>query len=451
MRLRFPQSMVGRILPVLLCALALELLGNVALHRWQERELRSDRDIAMLADRLGRAEDIALAAPPDERGARVHALDQEQLSLNWVPRTVIADYSASFAQLAALRDRIVRFAPRLSDRELRLTLMPSSSAKESAAEGQRDLVGALRIGDGSYVTFRLSPYLDAPPAASTVVLLHLLLMILVFGAALAAIRALVRPLRNLAEAADRTGGGSVASIVVEGSAEVRRVATAFSAMQARLLKAMDDHTQALVALSHDLRTPIQRLRLRASLLRDGEAQAAIGADLAEMESFIESTLAYFRSGEDEAPRLIDAAALLSTIADTAADLGDDVRYRGPDSFPVMGRPVAIRRIVANLLDNARRHGGRVEVTLAEAAGEPGWFRIDIDDDGPGIAPARRDEALLPFRRLDSARGQGGGAGLGLSAAQKSALVMGGTLTLDDSGLGGLCVRLLLPRGVIPVG
>lgn len=433
--------MAGRILPVLLLALALELLGNVALHRWQERELRSDRDIAALAQRLVAAEAVVLAAPEADRGRRVHALDRDQLSLNWVPRTVIADYGASFAQLASLRDRIVRFAPRLADRELRLTLMPSAAGK-----GQRDLVGALRVGDGSYVTFRLSPYLGAPPAATTIVLLHLVLMAVVFAAALVMIRALVRPLRNLAEAADRTGDGGVGPIVAEGPAEVRRVATAFSAMQARLLKAMDDHTQALVAVSHDLRTPIQRLRLRASLLYDGEARDAIGADLAEMESFIESTLAYFRSGEDEPVRLIDAAAMLSTIADTAADLGDPVYYRGPDSLPVMGRPVAIRRIVANLLDNARRHADRIELTLTEGA--PGWFHIDIDDDGPGIPPARRDEALLPFRRLDSARGQGGGAGLGLAAAQQAARVMGGTLVLDDSRLGGLRVRLSLPCGAI---
>jgi signal transduction histidine kinase len=257
------------------------------------------------------------------------------------------------------------------------------------------------------------------------------------------IRTLVRPLGNLAEAADRTGDGGVGPITVEGPAEVRRVAAAFSAMQARLLKAMDDHTQALVAVSHDLRTPIQRLRLRASLLPDAEARDAIGADLAEMESFIDSTLSYFRSGEDEAPRLIDAAAMLATIADTAADLGDHVRYRGPDSFPVRGRPVAIRRIIANLLDNARRHACHIELTLTE--GEAGWFHFDVDDDGPGIPPARREEALLPFRRLDSARGQSGGAGLGLAAARKSALVMGGTLTLHDSALGGLRVRLTLPR------
>lgn len=438
MSLRLPQSMVGRILPVLLCALALELLGNVALHRWQERELRPDRDIAALADHLVAAEAAALAAPPGERERRLHALGHDELSLNWVPRTVIADTGASMRQLDRLRDRLARYAPRLAGRELRLTLMPSDG------KGQRDLVGALRIGDGSYVTFRLSPYLDAPPSATTVVLLHLLLMAAVMGAALVMIRALVRPLRDLAAAADRTGDGSVSPIVAEGPAEVRRVATAFSAMQARLLKAMDDHTQALVALSHDLRTPIQRLRLRASLLDDGEARGAIGADLAEMESFIESTLAYFRSGEDETPRLIDAAAMLATIADTAADLGDSVRYRGPDSLALWGRPVTIRRIIANLLDNARRHAGHIELGLTED--EAGWLHFDVDDDGPGIPRARRDEALLPFHRLDGARGQGGGAGLGLAAAHKSALVMGGTLTLDDSPLGGLRARLSLPRG-----
>jgi len=430
--------MTGRILLVLVCAVALELLGNVALHRWAERELVSDSETGRIAAALVAAERTALASHPRHRSRLLQAMGHDRLSLNWVPRTVITDFGASFSQLGVLRARLVRAAPRLGERELRLTLMPS------AERGRRDLVGALQIADGSYVTFRYGRYLGAPPDPRTVILLHIALVVAVFGVALVMVSALVRPLRNLAEAADRTGDGRAAPIAIEGPAEVRRVATAFSAMQARLLAAMEDHTQALVAVSHDLRTPIQRLRLRAALLGDAEAQGAINADLAEMESFIESTLAYVRGGEDEAPRLIDAAALLATAADTAADLGDDVVYRGPDALVVTGRPVAIKRIVANLIDNARRHAGHIELTLSEDG--PDRFAIAVDDDGPGIAPGRRAEALLPFRRLDGARGKGsGGAGLGLATAYKAAAAMGGTLELRDGTLGGLGATLVLPR------
>ncbi len=157
MRLRLPEAMVGRILLVLIAAILLELLGNLALQKWQERELLSDREIERIAGRLSAAEAAILTLPPRDRGDRLHDLADGDLSLNWVPRTVITDFSASFAQLQSLRARLVKAAPRLAPRALRLTLMPS------AERGKRDLVGALQIADGSFITFRLSPYLGAPP------------------------------------------------------------------------------------------------------------------------------------------------------------------------------------------------------------------------------------------------------------------------------------------------
>lgn len=441
MRLRLPGAMVGRILLVLICAVGLELLGNLALERWQQRELLSDQEIGQVAIKLTEAEAVALANHRRHRGERLQLMSQDNLSLNWVPRTVITDFGGSFEQLQELRRRLVRSAPALASRELRLTLMPS------AARGERDLVGALGIADGSFITFRLTPYLGALPDPRLVIFLHLLLVAAVIAIALAMVRTLVRPLSNLAEAADRTSGGRASLIAIEGPAEVRRVATAFAAMQDRLFRAMDDQTQALIAVSHDLRTPIQRLRLRTALLRDEEAREAMSADLAEMESFIDATLSYFRDGEEEAARLIDVAALVVTLVDTAADLGDDIVYRGPDQFLVTARPVGIKRILTNLIDNARRHARRIEMTLGADGGD---YVIDVDDDGPGIAPERRAEALLPFRQLDAARA-GGSAGIGLAAANKAAMAMGGSLLLRDGPRGGLGVRITLPRQRPPSG
>jgi signal transduction histidine kinase len=432
-------GMVGRIALVLVAAVALEFAGNVALLRWQERELVPEAQVARIAARLTLAERTALVSHPKHRARRLHALAGDGATLNWVPRSVITDYSGSFERLSTLRARLVHAAPALAGRELRLTLMPSAKA------GERDLLGAIQLADGSYVTFRVSRYLGAPPAAGTVMALHSLLIAAVLGFALAMVHALVRPLRNLAAAADATGQGQRGAIVAEGPPEVRRVATAFAAMQARLLGAMADQTHALVAVSHDLRTPIQRLRLRAALLPDGDARDAIHEDLAEMEHFIESTLAYVRSGEEEAPRLVDVAAIVATAADDAADLGAMIDWRGPDALPAAVRPLAIKRILANLIDNARRHAARIVVTLAAAPGHR--FVLTVEDDGPGIPPDRRAEALLPFRRLDDARGRcAGGAGLGLAIAAKAVEAMGGALTLSDSTLGGLAVRVELPTG-----
>lgn len=430
-------GMVGRIALVLVCAVALEFLGNIALHRWQERELVPAEQVERIAARLAEGERVALASHPRDRARLMRDMAGDGVALNWVSRTVITDFSPAFEQLAAMRDRLVQAEPMLANHELRLTLMPSAEA------GERDLVGALRLADGSYISFRVSAWLGAPPHPATVVLLHMLLIAMVLGVALLMIRRLVRPLRKLAAAADATGMRAVGVFEAEGPPEVQRVATAFAAMQARLAHAMEDQTQALIAVSHDLRTPIQRLRLRASMIADREAQEAIAADLTEMEHFIDATLDYVRSGEDEQARLIDVAALVSTLADSAADMGDDIAYHGHGECLITARPLAIKRILGNLIDNARRHAGHIELTLDHAG--PDQIVIAVEDDGPGIAPGQRAEALLPFRRLDSARGRSaGGAGLGLATALKTARAMGGDLELDGSRLGGLAARLTLP-------
>ncbi|WP_424539400.1 ATP-binding protein [Sphingopyxis granuli] len=430
-------GMVGRIALVVAAALLLELLGNIALHRWQEPELVSADQVRRIAARLVEAERVAVAAPVPDRGRAMHALAGDGMTLNWVARTVITDIGAAPVRLGAMRDRMTRSEPSLAAGELRLTLIPST------APGRRDLLGARRLADGSFVTFRISPFLGAPPRPNMVVAMHLLLTLSVLLVAVLMVRALIRPLRDLAEAADATGHGRTGAFRIDGPPEVRRVAAAFSAMQARLIRTMDDHTQSLIAVSHDLRTPIQRLHLRASLIDDPETREAMTVDLREMEHFIGSTLSYFRSGDEEAPRLVDLAAIVTTAADTAADLGADIRYQGPDRFETMARPVAMKRAITNLIDNARRHARQIDVSLHTA---PEGIAIDIDDDGPGIPSDLRAEAILPFRRLEVGAAQRpGGAGLGLAAADRAMAAMGGKLILADSPLGGLKARLAFPN------
>ncbi|NML06938.1 ATP-binding protein [Sphingomonas sp. G-3-2-10] len=432
---RRPRGMVGRIALVLIVALALELIGNVALHSWEGRELTSAEETRRVAEALVVAGEAVSAAPRSDRARIANDMSRPGLVLNWVPRTVITDFTPSLDRLIEKRARMNRFAPALAGRDLRLTILPSQTG------GQRDLVGAMELADASFVTFRVTPYLAAPPGLLASTLMHLALMAFVLVAALLMVRTLVRPLRDLALAADETGRGQAAGFAIAGPHEVRRVATAFSAMQTRLLKLVEDHSQSLVAVSHDLRTPIQRLRLRAALLEDAEIRDPIAADLAEMERFIESTLAYVRDDAEEAQRLIDVATIVITAVDTAYDSGVDIEYRGPDTLPLPCYPIALKRVLANLIDNAERHAPRIEVTLAPR-GAAGLF-LAVDDDGPGIPEDRRAEMLLPFRRLDPARG--GGAGLGLATSVKAVARMGGTLTLETSRLGGLRAVVVVER------
>ena len=255
------------------------------------------------------------------------------------------------------------------------------------------------------------------------------------------VRWLNGPLRRLALAADRIGRGNRVSILAEGPEEVRRLATALDAMQERIDKLVQDRTEALAAVSHDLRTPLTRMRLRTGFLDDAETQARMEADLTEMEAMIDATLAYFRGGDAaEAPVLIDLGAMLSTLCDAASDGGGAVSYAGPPHLDLRCRSVSLRRAVANLIDNAVRYGGGAEVG---AAIEAGGVAITVDDDGPGIPNVDLARVMEPFVRLDPARASGG-VGLGLAIARDAAVEGGGALVLANRAGRGLRATLRLP-------
>lgn len=441
-------GMMGRIALVLTVAILLELLGIVALHQWQDRELVDAARTQSIAREIADAAQIAETAPLPRRPGAIHDLAAEgpagqALALNWVPNTIITDHSAANARLAAMRARLMQADDRLRDREMRLSLMPGRDGR------QHDLIGLIVLDDGSFLSFRVNRYLRGPPPLWLVSLLHILLLVAVFGLAMMLVRALLRPLRDLAMAADETGRNHTHAIVPDGPREVRQLAHAFSAMQARLIAAMDDNTQALIAVSHDLRTPIQRAKLRAAMLEDAAAGAAIEQELAAMDRFIDGALAYVRSGADEEPRLIDVAAMLGAIADDTADQGADIRFRGPPGLILHTRPILLARMLQNLIDNARRYATRIELRLTGEANR--YAEICVDDDGPGIPAEQRADALQPFRKLAPAGGpaeQGEtdlnqGAGLGLAFIQRALSGSADALVLEDSPLGGLRARLTL--------
>ena len=213
-------------------------------------------------------------------------------------------------------------------------------------------------------------------------------------------------------------------------------------MQARIDRMITDRTQALAAVSHDLRTPIARLRLRASFLDDAELQGQFDADLAEMDAMVGTTLAYLRGDqEQEARRPTDLAAILETLCDDATDAGKDVLYEGPAQARLTGRPLALKRALSNLIDNAVHYGGaaRVRVCIGETA-----CVVHVEDSGPGIPEDQMDSVFEPFRRLDHARGRGG-SGLGLTIARQAVEAHGGIIRLSNRPEGGLRATVVLPR------
>nr|MDJ0971981.1 ATP-binding protein [Kiloniellales bacterium] len=259
------------------------------------------------------------------------------------------------------------------------------------------------------------------------------------------VRRITRPLRTLAAAADSFGRGQDGESVAEaGPEEVRRTIHAFNEMQDRLRRFVADRTGMLAAISHDLRTPITTLRLRAEFIEDPEIRDKILETLDEMQQMTEATLAFLREdAAREDSRQVDLAALIQSLCDDLADTGQEVAFVGAGRTPFVCRPVALKRALANLIENAVAYGDRARVALRDEESE---LRIVIDDDGPGVPPERMEAVFEPFVRLEESRSrETGGVGLGLAIARSIARGHGGDVALENRPEGGLRAVFRLPK------
>lgn len=255
----------------------------------------------------------------------------------------------------------------------------------------------------------------------------------------------LRPITRLAHAAEAFGRGRHIPYQPAGAIEVRAAGNAFLDMRARIERQIEQRTLMLSGVSHDLRTPLTRLRLELSLL-DEEARAPMLRDIEDMERLLDAFLAFARGAQDGEPEPVDPGLLLRAIledCERAAIPARLVQVEGAGQVPL--RADAIRRAVENLINNAVRYGTRAEVSMMLSEKT---LRIRVEDDGPGIPPERREEAAKPFARLEPARNQnrGTGVGLGLSIATDIARAHGGSLRLSESRrLGGLCADIVIAR------
>ena len=267
--------------------------------------------------------------------------------------------------------------------------------------------------------------------------------LLLFFIAALFMRNQVRAIRRLAVAAEAFGmGRDVGAIKPEGATEVRQAAAAFNRMQERIRRFLQQRTEMLAGVSHDLRTPLTRLRLALAMLpaREELHQEVIDmtADVEEMDRMIGGYLAFARGEGTEQARTVDLARLLGDVVAGARRTGAAVVLEAPSELPVLLRPDAVRRAITNLVDNACRHARHVALAAARHGARN--VEVTVDDDGPGIPPDRREGM---FRSFES--GAGGGTGLGLTIARDIVRAHGGDITLEDSPLGGLRARVMLPR------
>jgi signal transduction histidine kinase len=265
-----------------------------------------------------------------------------------------------------------------------------------------------------------------------------------------AVRQLLIPVRTLAEAADRLGRdvANAPDLPERGPMEIVTAAAAFNTMARRIRRFVADRTFLLSAISHDLRTPITRLKLRAEYMEDDEQRQKMLADLDEMEAMVADTLAFGRDITTAEPATrLDLPVLLQTILDEAADgsaaQSNALTYEGPEHLTVNGRALGLKRALTNLVGNALKYGDAAFITLSTSDRQT--VHIDIDDQGPGIEPADMDTAFEPFRRLETSRNrETGGSGLGLPIARNILRAHGGDVVLINRGQGGLRARVTLP-------
>ena len=310
--------------------------------------------------------------------------------------------------------------------------------------------GPRRLGvalpDGTAISARVAPDRHRPPfwgGPWMMTLLFAVISVTLLG--LWAARALTAPLSSFAKAAESFSlNGDAAPLPERGPEEIRFVAQALNRMRERIGGLIDDRTRMLAAISHDLRTPITRMRLRSEFIEDDVHRARMLADLDQMRSMLESVLSFLRNDRRlEAMTLVDIASTLQLVADQFADMGHKVNYVGPNHAMATVRPDDLLRTVTNLVENATRFGAEATIRLAMSEGNA---IIDVEDDGPGISDAHKDNMLEPFVRGDSARNmdEAAGFGLGLSIARAIVLAHGGELSLHDREPHGLRVRIQVP-------
>jgi len=464
-----PQSLFGRLVLVLLGGLILAQLATGYINLAERGQLLYQSGGLRLAQRIADIAKLLDSLPPAERRRVVAAFNAPPLTISLDrppmptdPEPLDADLRRSMlrsvldnalgGQMAVRVTRLEGapedFRPRGRFGRSDMSMMPHRMGERGMADFSPDgafFTVQVALRDGTWVTFDtfLSPQAAAIPLRVALTLLILLGTVVVLS--LVAVRWVTGPLSSLANAADQLGADINRPPLHEtGPVEVQRAARAFNTMQRRLSRFIADRTRILAAMSHDLKTPITRMRLRSEMLDDETLRDKFARDLEEMESMVTQTLDFMRDADSVEPvQRVDIMALLESLQTDYQEAGDAVEIEGRISPPFSCRPHALRRCLTNIVDNAIRYGNRATIRAEDGAER---IAIRILDEGPGIPEDELEKAFEPFFRGEASRSrETGGTGLGLGIARNIARAHGGDLSLRNRPEGGLEATLALPR------
>ena len=424
LNLRGISGQIAALVVASIVAIHLILTTTFLIHRPDQPDPSIDRghnQLAAVAQLLG-------AAPAAERPRLLADIARAfpQIGIEALPPDSAAAGDADLPELRGLRRRL--------GKSYRIFPLPKSEAANRIG---------IALPDGTKISARLlrqRPFWQGPW-----VLTLMFAVVSVTLLSLWAARALTAPLSSFARAAeDFSLNGTAAPLPERGPEEIRSVAKALNRLRERITTLIDDRTKMLAAISHDLRTPITRMRLRAEFIEDEAHRSRMLRDLEQMRSMLEAVLSFLRNDRKlESMTLVDIASTLQLVTDQFADMGHKVAYDGPEHAMATVRPDDLHRSVTNLVENAVRYGAEATIRLRVS---PDTATIEVEDDGPGISDARKEVMLEPFVRGDDARNmdEAAGFGLGLSIARTIAIAHHGALSLNDRQPHGLIVRIQLP-------
>ncbi len=431
-------SLYARVAAILLAGLLVSLGTSVWLQTSEREQLLRRADVQSFSEQIVRAVQLLEASPGWQRKTVLSTLTRSGLLAELLTPEAVHAGSPRGMLPTMLAQRLG------SAREVRNRGSGQAGAGHGAGLQARSL--DVQLQDGQWV--RLTEQSPSPtvPSLSTPLLVQLaMVLILVAGVSLLAVRQATQPIHRLSEAAEALGQNLDAPpLPDQGSPEMRQAAHTFNQMQSRIKTLLSERERALAAVSHDLRTPLTRMRLRSEMVDDDLLREQLGADIDAMATLINTTLDYLRERQSQEPlRPVDINALLESLADDARAQGRLITLDGfaAHSWPV--RLISLRRALQNLIDNAFKYAGDATLAVQESGD---FLHLGVRDHGPGIAASELHQVVQPYYRVDKARtGPTVGVGLGLSIVSEVAQAHGGRLELSKPAHGGLSAMLVLPR------
>lgn len=447
MRRALPASLRARVIVLLLGGLTAFHVFSLWIYQNGVDSLIGTTREERLTDRLVIIRRTLMGLSPATRDDAAHALSGAGFDVHWTPKSLAGHSVTAADEQSRIRARLRANLPDVGDDHIRVGYLDEGavSPNDPVKLAEHVLIVSVKLPDETWVNVAAPQVRPIAFSERSVVYSITAMGIGIVLLSVIIARPLTAPLQTLARAAQRIGiSGRTSPVPESGPREVQIAAKAFNQMQARIRRLLDDRTQTLAAVSHDLRTPITRLRFRAEFVTDLETRQKITDDLDEMERMLDATLTFLRDeiGHDE-PKIADLAAMLQTVCNDELDAGHTVVYDGPDQAPMLCRGPAIKRAFANVVGNAVKYGGETKVTLRA---DDRAVRVTVEDRGPGIPESEMERVFEPFQRIETSRNvETGGYGLGLTSARSIVRSHGGEISLANRTEGGLRVTMTLPK------